>query len=97
MLYAVAFPKAHPLGGGGEVGGLTYRSDRDARCLALGCKLRIWVSLGVFGAESHYICPFRYPLVLRIKKFTKNAVTLTTQKSPSGISLSLSHTHIGLS
>ena len=26
----------------------------------------------------------------------KNAVTLTSQKSPLGVSLSLSHTHIGL-
>ena len=45
--------------------------------------------------ESHYICPFRYRLVLCIKKFTKNALTLTTQKSPLGVSSSLSHTHIG--
>ena len=53
------------------------------------------VSLRVFGMESHYICPFRYHLVLCIKKFTKTALTLTTQKSPSN-SLSLSHTHIDL-
>ena len=46
--------------------------------------------------ESYYICPFRYRLVLRIKKFTKNALTLTTQKSTSEFSLSLSHTYIGL-
>ena len=32
--------------------------------------------------ESHYICPFRYRLVLCLKKFTKHALTLTTQKSP---------------
>ena len=69
---------------------------RDARRLALGCKLQILVSLGVFGMERHYICPFRYCLVLCIKKFTKNALTLTTQKSPLGVSLSLSHTYIGL-
>ena len=46
--------------------------------------------------ESHYICPFRYRLGLCIKKFTKNALTLTTQKSPLEFSLSLSHAHIGL-
>ena len=34
---------------------------------------------------------------MNIKKFTKkNAVTLTTQKSPLAISFILSHTHIGL-
>ena len=42
--------------------------------------------------ESHYICPFRYRLLLCIK----TALTLTTQKSPLGVSLSSSHTHIGL-
>ena len=31
-----------------------------------------------------------------MKKFTKNALKLITQKSPLGVSLSLSHTHIGL-
>ena len=30
------------------------------------------------------------------RKVTKNALTLTTQKSPLGVSLSLSHTHIPL-
>lgn len=30
------------------------------------------------------------------RKVTKNALTLTTQKSPWGVSLSLSHTHVGL-
>ena len=34
---------------------------------------------------------------MNMKKFTKkNAVTLTTQKSPLAISFILSHTHIGL-
>ena len=46
--------------------------------------------------ESHYICPFRYRLVLCIKEFTKNAQTLTTQKSHLKVNLSLSHTYIGL-
>ena len=61
-----------------------------------GCKLQILVSLWVFGMESHCICPFRCHLGLSIKIFTKNALTLTTHKSPLGVSLSLSHTHIGL-
>ena len=77
-------------------GRLPYKSDWDARCLALGCKLQILVSRRMFGMESHYICPFRYRLVLCIMKFTKNALTLTTEKSRWGVSLSLSHTHIGL-
>ena len=76
--------------------GLLYKNDRDSRRLALECKLQILVSLKVFGMESYYICPFRYRLGLRIKKVTKNALTLTTQKSTSGVSLSLSHTYIGL-
>ena len=46
--------------------------------------------------ESHYICPFRYHLGLCIEKFTKNALTLATQKSPLEFSLSFSHTHFGL-
>ena len=49
--------------------------------------------------ESHFMCLFRYGLGLCIKKFTKNALTLTAQKSPLEFSLSLSHTlvsHRGL-
>ena len=38
--------------GGGE---LTYKSDGDARRLALGCKSQILVSLRVFGMERHYL------------------------------------------
>ena len=64
--------------------GLPYKSDRDAHRLALGCRLQILVSLRPFAMERHYICPFRYRWVLLIKKFTKNALTLTTQKSPLG-------------
>ena len=64
-------------------GGLPYKCDGDARRLISGCKLQIWSHLG-------------YRLVLCIKKFTKkNALCLTTQKSLLGVSLSLSHTHIG--
>ena len=51
--------------GGGGV------SDGGVRRLALGCRLQILVSLGVFGMECYYICPFRYRLVLCIKKVTK--------------------------
>ena len=78
---------------GGE---LPYKSDGDARRFSLGCRLQIFVSLKVFGMESYYICPFRYRLELFMEKVAKNALTLTTQKSPLGVSLSLSHTHIGL-
>ena len=76
-------------------GGVPYKSDGDAR-LPLGCKLQILVSLRVFGVESHYICPFWCRIGLCIKNFTKNALTLTTQKSPLGVNLSLSHAHICL-
>ena len=76
--------------------GLPYESEGDVRRLPLECKLQILVSLEVFEMESYYICPFRYHLVLLIKKFTKNALTLTTQKSPLVASLSLNHTYIDL-
>ena len=36
---------------------------------AKGVKLEVLVSLGVFGTERHYNCPFRY--CLGLKKFTK--------------------------
>ena len=61
---------------GGEC---SYKGDGDARRLAFGCKLQILVSLRLlFGMESHYICPFWYCSVPCIKKFTENALTLTT-------------------
>ena len=45
--------------------------------------------------ESPYICPFRYRLVLCIKKFTKNALTLlTTQKSPLKVECEFSDEHL---
>ena len=59
-------------------GKCSYKGDDDARRLAFGCKLQILVSLRLFGMESHYICPFRYRSVPCIKKFTKNALALTT-------------------
>ena len=80
-----------PKRGGGE---LPYKRNGDARRLALGCKLQLLVSLRVFGIESLYICPFKYRLVLCIKKFAKNALTVTTEKSPLGFSLELGpHPH----
>ena len=79
-----------------EFAGLPYKRDGDARCLTLGCKLQIFVSFRVFETDSHYICPFWYRLVLCMNKFTKNALKLTTQKSPLRVSLSLSLAHIGL-
>ena len=76
---------------------LPYKKNGDTLRLVLGCKLQILVLLRVFGMESHHIWPFRYRLVRCIKKFTKNALTLlTTQKSSLGVSISLSHIHIGL-
>ena len=46
--------------------------------------LQILLPLRVFGMESRYIEPFRYRLVLCLKEFTKNALSLTTHKSPLG-------------
>ena len=97
--FVALFGEGAVLSRGGE---FSYKSDDNARRLAFGCKLQILVSRRVFGVESHYICPYRYRLVLFMKKFTEyteyteNAPTLTTQKSPLGVSLSFSHTHIGL-
>ena len=79
-----------------EGGQLPYNSDGDTRRLPLVCKLQILVSIRVFGMESHFICPFRYRLILYMEKFTKNVLTLTKHKSPLGVSLSLSHIHTGL-
>ena len=64
------------IGGGGS----HIKLRENARHLALGCKLQILVLLRVFGVEGHYICPFKYRLVLCTKKFTKNALTLITQQ-----------------
>ena len=94
--FLALFGERAVLSRGGE---FLYNSDGDARRLVFGCKRQIFVSLRVFGMESHYICPYRYRFVLFLKKFTEyteNAPTLTTQKSPLGVNLSFSHTHIGL-
>ena len=74
-----------------------YKSYGNARSLVLGRKLQILISLGLFGMEGYYICPFRYRFVVcHNDKSTKNSLTLTTRKSPVGVSLSLSHIHTGL-
>ena len=54
-------------------GGLPYKTDGDARPLALGCKLQILVSLKVFGMESHYIyiCPIQVSLSTVHKEIQK--------------------------
>ena len=38
-------------------GALPSKSDEDARCLALGCKLQMLVSLGVFGMIKSLYLP----------------------------------------
>ena len=43
-----------------------------------------------------HVTPIQVLLRAVHKKFTKHAVTLTTQKSPLGTSWNMSHTHIGL-
>ena len=78
-------------------GGLPYKSDGDGRRFGLGpgnCKF--WSHLGCLGWKVTIFAPFKYRLVLCIKKFIKTALTVTKQKSPSGVCLSFSHTHIGL-
>ena len=74
------------------------KSDGDARRLAFGCNLQILVSLRVFVKESYYSCPFRYRLVLCIKKFTnKKCPDTDTQKSPLGAEFKLEpHPHWSL-
>ena len=49
---------------GGE---LPYKSDGDARRLALGCKSQILDSLRVFGMERHYL-PIQVSLSIVHKK-----------------------------
>ena len=66
------------------VGGFPYKSGGDALRLALGCKFQILVSLRLFEMESYYICPFRYRLVLCIKKFIKCPDTDHTEISLRG-------------
>ena len=57
-------PRERLTGGGDQStswpggGRFPYKSDKDGRRLALGCKLQILVSLGVFGMERHYSCPY---------------------------------------
>ena len=76
-------------------GELTFKSDGDAPRLALGCKSQILVSLRLFGMERHYL-PIQVSLSIVHKKNLQKMPTLITQKSPLPVSLSLSHTCIGL-
>ena len=50
--------------------GLPYKSDGDARRLALGCKSQVLVSLRMFGMESHYL-PIQVSLSIVLKKIYK--------------------------
>ena len=59
--FLALFGEGDVLSRGGE---FSYKSDDDALRLAFGCKLQFLASPRVFGMESHYICPFRYRLVL---------------------------------
>ena len=53
-------------------GGLLYKTEGDARRLALGCKLQILVSR-VFGMESYYISlPIQVSLSTADKEIYKN-------------------------
>ena len=89
---------------GGE---LTYKSDGDARRLALGCKSQILVSLRVFGMERHYL-PIKVSLSIVHKKIYKKCpytdhteISLTGQFklephlycSPLGVLLEFSDEH----
>ena len=61
-----------------------------------GVNCRFWFQLGCLGWKVTLFVQFRYHLILYMEKFTKNVLTLTTHKSPLGVSLSLSHIHTGL-
>ena len=90
-------------------GELTFKSDGDARRLALGCKSRsqILVSLRVFGMERHYL-PIQVSLSIVHKKIYKKCpdtdhteISLTGQFklephlhwSPLGVLLEFSNEH----
>ena len=79
----------------GVVGGSSHITVMGIPVVSL-WGVQILVSIRVFGMESHFICPFRNRLILYMEKFKKNVLTLTTHKSPLGVSLSLSHTQTGL-
>jgi len=77
-------------------GGLPYKSDRDGRRFALGpVNCRFWSHLGCLGWK---VPIFAHSGIAQycVTKFTKNTLPLITEKSPLGVSLSLSYTHIGL-
>ena len=62
-----------------------------------GVNCRFWSHLGCLGWRVTIFAHSGYRLALYVKKSTKTkALTLTTDKSPLRVSLSLRHTHIGL-
>ena len=62
-----------------------------------GVNCRFWSHLGCLGWKVTIFVHLGYRLALCVKKSTKTkALTLTTDKSPLRVSLSLRHTHIGL-
>ena len=62
-----------------------------------GVNCRFWSHLGCLGWKVSIFAHSGYRLALCVKKSTKTkALTLTTDKSPLRVSLSLRHTHIGL-
>ena len=75
-------------------GGAAHIKVKGMNLVSLwGVNCRFWSQLGCLWCKVT-ICPSRYRLVLCIKKFTKNALTLTTEKSPLGVSLKLEpHPH----
>ena len=75
-----------PWGGGG---GTHKKLTGDAQQIL---RVSIWVFWN--GKSLHF--PFQVLLRALQKEFTKNATTVTTPEFSLGVSLSLSHTHIGL-
>ena len=62
-----------------------------------GVNCRFWSHLGCLGWRVTIFAHSGYRLALCVNKSTKTkALTLTTDKSPLRVSLSLRHTHIGL-
>ena len=61
-----------------------------------GVNCRFWSHLGCLGWKFTVFARSGMAWYCAERNLQKNAPTLTTQKSPLGASLSLSHTHIGL-
>ena len=70
-------------------------SSKDMSQRGVNC--RFWSHLRCpSGTQSHYICPFRYRFNRVVHKLQKNTVMSVLVWSLLVVSLSLSHTHIGL-